>query len=95
VQSHTPLQIKEANSARLLMNKRAQAAGKKKKACRLIHDDRAVRQPLNGYGFFFKERNDSGDLSGMSVAERGKLVGQEWKNLSEAQKKVCFDEIPL
>ena len=26
----------------------------------------------------------------MSVAERGKLVGQEWKALSATEKKVCY-----
>lgn len=70
------------------MTKKAKEAGKKK-LYRAIKDDRIVHGPMAAYTYFFKARNDSGDLNGMSVGERGKLVGQEWKALSAAQKKVC------
>ncbi|ETI21978.1 hypothetical protein G647_06048 [Cladophialophora carrionii CBS 160.54] len=91
VQSHSALEIRNANNARRLLNRKAKAAGKKKHI-KPIHDDRTVHQPRNAYSFFFKERNDSGDLNGMSVAERGKLAGQEWKSLSAAEKKPYEDQ---
>ena len=87
VQSHSPLNIKAANNARRQMTKKAKANGKKKHY-KPIRDDRIVSRPMNAYSYFFKERNDSGDFNGMAVAERGKLVGQEWKKLSAAGKKV-------
>ena len=88
MQSHSPLDIKKANNARRLLTRKSKAAGKKK-TYKPIHDDRLVRQPLTSYTYFTLERNSSGDLNGMTVAERGKLVGQEWKALSAAQKQVC------
>ena len=88
VQSHSPVEIKKANNARRLLTKKAKAAGKKK-IYRTIQDDRTVHHPLSSYTYFFKARNDSGDLNGMSVGERAKLVSQEWKTLAATEKKVC------
>ncbi|KIW67663.1 hypothetical protein PV04_06895 [Phialophora macrospora] len=91
VQSYSALEIRQANNARRQLNRKAKAAGKKKHI-KPIQDDRTVHQPRNAYSYFFKERNDSGDLRGMSVAERGKLAGQEWKKLSAAEKKPYEDQ---
>ncbi|OAG41695.1 hypothetical protein AYO21_04159 [Fonsecaea monophora] len=91
VQTHSPLEIRLANNARRQLTKKAKAAGKKKQY-KPIQDDRSVRRPRNAYAFFFKERNDSGDLRGMTVGERGKLIGQEWKNLSSSEKKTYEDQ---
>ncbi|OQV08258.1 HMG-box domain-containing protein [Cladophialophora immunda] len=91
VQTHSPLEIKLANNARRQLTKKAKAAGKKKQY-KSIQDDRSVHRPRNAYAFFFKERNDSGDLQGMTVGERGKLIGQEWKKLSAAEKKTYEDQ---
>ncbi|KIX95597.1 uncharacterized protein Z520_08717 [Fonsecaea multimorphosa CBS 102226] len=91
VQSHSPLEIRLANNARRQLTKKAKAAGKKKHY-RPIQDDRSVRRPGTAYLFFLKARNDSGDLRGMTVSERGKLVGQEWKNLSSSEKKTYEDQ---
>ncbi|KAJ9606798.1 hypothetical protein H2200_008808 [Cladophialophora chaetospira] len=91
VQSHTPAEIKTANNARRLLTKKAKAAGKKT-TYRAIKDDRHVHQPMTSYTYFSKARNDSGDLNGMSISERGKLVGQEWKALTAAEKKTFDDQ---
>ncbi|KIW12978.1 hypothetical protein PV08_08165 [Exophiala spinifera] len=91
VQSYTPLQIKQANNARHQLTKKAKAAGKKTKYP-TIQDDRAVKAPRNAYTFFFTDRHLSGDMSGMSVGESGKLLGREWKNLSAAEKKPYNDK---
>jgi hypothetical protein len=87
VQSHSPLEIKLANNARRLLNKQAKAANKKKHI-NAIKDDRHVKSAIGPYTYFYIDRNASGDLNGMTVAERGKLVGREWKALSAAQRKV-------
>ncbi|KAJ9498009.1 hypothetical protein H2202_006612 [Exophiala xenobiotica] len=91
VQSITPLQTKQANNARRLLNKRILAAGMKQKVP-LIQDDRRVKGRRNGYTFFFAERHSSGDLKGMTLAESGKLVGKEWKEMSASEKKPYTDK---
>ncbi|OAP60602.1 hypothetical protein AYL99_05604 [Fonsecaea erecta] len=91
VQTHSPLEIRLANNARRQLTKKSKAAGRKKQY-KAIQDDRSVHRPRNAYAFFFKERNDSGDLRGMTVGERGKLIGQEWKKLSAADKKTYEDQ---
>ncbi|KAK5455270.1 hypothetical protein LTS15_005990 [Exophiala xenobiotica] len=63
-----------------------------KKKVPLIQDDRRVKSMRNGYSFFFAERHSSGDLKGMTVAESGKLVGKEWKEMSASEKKPYTDK---
>merc|ERR1712230_113853 len=91
VQSHTPLEVKQANIARRQLRRKAQAAGKKTRFTP-IHDDRTVKSRRNAYSFFFAERRSSGDLRGMTVAESGKLLGREWKNMSASEKKPYNDK---
>ncbi|EXJ85243.1 hypothetical protein A1O3_05918 [Capronia epimyces CBS 606.96] len=94
VQTFTPLEIKNANSARKQLAKKAKEAGKKTKF-QSIKDDRTVKAPQNGYSFFFTDRHLSGDLKGLPVAESGKLVGREWKALSPSEKKASDARPPL
>ncbi|KIV79326.1 hypothetical protein PV11_06892 [Exophiala sideris] len=86
VQSHTPLEIKQANNARRTLVRKAKAEGKKKRFTP-IHDDRSVKGHRNAYTFFFADRHASGDLKGMSVGESGKLIGKEWKELSATERR--------
>ena len=81
------MQIKEANSARLSLRREAKATGKKAQFNH-IKDDRLVKQPINSYAFFLKDRIASGDMTAMQIGEVGKLVAREWKGLSAADKKV-------
>jgi hypothetical protein len=66
-----------------------------KKKVPLIQDDRRVKSMRNGYSFFFAERHSSGDLKGMTVAESGKLVGKEWKEMSASEKKVGIHAVSV
>ena len=88
LESHTPAQIRDANNARNQLRAQAKAEGIKR-TYQHIKDDRLVKQPLNAYGFFLKDRVASGDMTGMRITEIGQLVGKEWKALSAADKKVC------
>ena len=85
--SFTPKQIKEANSARLALNRHAKATGGKKHHPR-IRDDRLVKPAGRAYTYFAAERNASGDMNGMRIGEIGGLVGKEWNALSASRKKV-------
>ena len=81
------MQIKEANSARLSLRREAKATGKKAQFNH-IKDDRLVKQPINSYAFFLKDRIASGDMRAMQIGEIGKLVAREWKGLPAADRKV-------
>ncbi|RMZ79117.1 hypothetical protein DV738_g3455, partial [Chaetothyriales sp. CBS 135597] len=90
VQSHTPLQIKQANHARDLLRQEARKLNKKTSFPR-IKDERLPKLPQNQFSLFLQERFQSGDLKGQSIAEAGKRVAQEWKDLSPTEKK-AYDE---
>lgn len=55
-----------------------------------IQDERAVKRPLTPYIQFSVDRHASGDFRNIGIGERAKLIGQEWKALSESEKKVRF-----
>lgn len=80
VKSHTPLQIKEANSARKALSR----DGKKKLP--QIKDDRQVKRPTVAFLQFTKERGSRGDFK--SMAEIQAEAGKEWKQMSESEKEV-------
>ncbi|RMZ88256.1 hypothetical protein DV736_g4511, partial [Chaetothyriales sp. CBS 134916] len=86
VQSHTPLQIKQANHARDLLRQDGKKNGKKASYPH-IKDERLVKLPHNQFSLFLKDRFESGDLKGLSIAEAGRAVAREWKDLSPAEKR--------
>lgn len=49
-----------------------------------------MKGPRNAYAYYLQARVSSGDLKGITVAEVGKLVAKEWKELSTLQKQVSF-----
>ncbi|KIX04261.1 uncharacterized protein Z518_07815 [Rhinocladiella mackenziei CBS 650.93] len=91
VQSYTPLEIKNANTARRQLQRKAKADGKKTTYSG-IKDDRTVKLPVTAYAYFFQNRHASGDFKGVSIGEIGKLVGQEWKSLSSSEKQIYNDK---
>ncbi|OBT60370.1 hypothetical protein VE03_10182, partial [Pseudogymnoascus sp. 23342-1-I1] len=52
-----------------------------------IDDPRIPKRPLSSYIFFVKERYTSGDFKGISPVETTKILAQEYKALSESEKK--------
>lgn len=81
LESHTPAQLRNANSARRALRR----LGKKYP---LLKDDRLVKQPLSSFFCFRRERVESGDLKHMSFAEQTDQVKSEWRSLTEAEKEV-------
>lgn len=53
-----------------------------------IQDERLVKRPVTAYIQFSINRNASGDFRNISLGERAKLIGQEWRALNESEKKV-------
>ena len=86
VESHTPEQIQLANRARNQLRRKLELKYTHKYS--QIKDERAVKRPATAYIQFSVNRQASGDFKNIGVAERAKLIGQEWKALSESEKKV-------
>ncbi|MCJ1461660.1 hypothetical protein MMC07_000257 [Pseudocyphellaria aurata] len=85
IESHTPDQIRLANHARALLHRRGMRKYSK------LDDERQVKKHLTGYIFFSTERHASGAYAGISLPERAKLLSQEWKALTAAEKKKFED----
>ncbi|CAG8009030.1 unnamed protein product [Penicillium nalgiovense] len=80
VKSHTPLRIKEANTARLTLSRLAN------KNYPPIKDDRLVRVSRSAYILFLKDRVESLDYQGKSGSESFPAIGREWIALPQAEK---------
>ncbi|KAJ9648051.1 hypothetical protein H2201_002407 [Coniosporium apollinis] len=94
VESHTPEQIRQANAARLQLNKLVRKSnGKPVLAHKYnrIRDHRQVKHPVSAYMRFNAERHASGDLKGLAIAEASRLVRDEWNALSESEKQKYVD----
>ncbi|KAL4766141.1 uncharacterized protein BDW70DRAFT_666 [Aspergillus foveolatus] len=78
VESHTPLQILEANNARRRL---AQLQGKRRVS--IIHDDRLVKPPTSAWIYFFMEKRDKNALV---VSDMAQDVAVQWKNLPASEK---------
>lgn len=98
VESHTVEEIAAANIARqhlrrLKKEKNTEAASPRKKIpakrLRFIDDERRVKRPIaSPYVQFSINRHASGDFRNIRFEERAKLIGQEWKALSQEEKDV-------
>jgi len=94
VESHSPEEIHKANAARAVLRREAAKDGKGRRALSkwsAIHDERAVKRPINAFTYFSVNRHSSGDFRNISLVDRSKLISQEWKALSEEEKKKYFN----
>ncbi|PGH33333.1 hypothetical protein GX50_03810 [[Emmonsia] crescens] len=80
VNSHTPLQIKEANAARRKLRRLLN----KKRGFMEISDDRQPKRPANAYMHFVKEVSASGEVS---TSDRMKKSAELWRGLSASEKE--------
>lgn len=81
--SHSPLEIKQANDARRRL---AQIQNKKFFP---LHDPRLVKRSKIAYLFYAEERHQAGDLKYMPIPERGVRIAEEWRGMTAAEKQVC------
>ncbi|KAL9045754.1 MAG: hypothetical protein Q9206_007235 [Seirophora lacunosa] len=82
IRSFTPVQIHQANLARLQLRR------KTKKMWQKLEDERLVTGLRTSWSFFVAARFKSGDLAGLQVGEATKLMSSEWRALSADDKKV-------
>ncbi|KAJ5589192.1 hypothetical protein N7537_011870 [Penicillium hordei] len=80
VKSHTPLQIREANTARLTLSRIG------KKNYRAIKDDRLPKTPQSAYIIFVTHRMDTLGYQGKPGTETFKDISAEWTKLPQSEK---------
>jgi hypothetical protein len=88
VESHTVEQIRLANNARTQLRRQLKDQVKGTTKYSPIKDERLVKRPASQYIQFSINRQASGDFKNISIAERAKLISQEWKALNAGEKKV-------
>ncbi|KAK2755867.1 hypothetical protein FQN54_005663 [Arachnomyces sp. PD_36] len=88
IQSHTPLQIKDANRARLRLSKlsKEEQNSKAKQLPQLV-DPRQVKKPTNALFLFGSELRAAGEFKDMPVGEAGKMTASRFAQLSEHEKE--------
>lgn len=87
VESHSVEEIEAANKARVALRRKLK--GKRGGGMwPKINDERAVKRPVNPFAQFIANRFASGDFKHMVASQATKLIAQEWKALSEEEKKV-------
>lgn len=87
IESHAPAVIREANQARVTLNKGLSP----KRYLFKLHDDREVKGFQTAYVYFYGDRFRSGDFSGVRVSDAAKRIAVEWRALSADEKKPYVD----
>ncbi|KAH0544056.1 hypothetical protein FGG08_001674 [Glutinoglossum americanum] len=88
VESYTPEQIRSANKARASLRRRSPGGrGRFPK----LKDERQVPKPPTSFLLFAKERSASGDYKHLKPTETGRLLGKQWRELPEHEKKKYND----
>ncbi|KAJ5370358.1 uncharacterized protein N7496_006450 [Penicillium cataractarum] len=86
IQLYTPLQVKQANTAR----KHLRRLGHAKYFS--LQDERLVKFPTTAYLWFMKERHERGDLKHLPVGESATRLAGEWKNMTDSEKQPYFEK---
>ncbi|CEJ59018.1 hypothetical protein PMG11_07655 [Penicillium brasilianum] len=81
IQQYTPLQVKQANTAR----KHLRRLGYTKYLA--LQDERLAKSPITAYMWYLKERHDSGDFKHLHVKEAASRIASEWKSLTDSEKQ--------
>ncbi|KAE8372917.1 hypothetical protein BDV26DRAFT_273128 [Aspergillus bertholletiae] len=81
IKSYTPLQVKDANLARVKLTRLT------KKKYPPLRDDRLVKRASSSYVIFYLERTGQGDFKHMAVKDISARVAEEWKGLTESEKE--------
>ncbi|KAG9186604.1 hypothetical protein G6011_09712 [Alternaria panax] len=92
--NYTPDQIRIANNARAMIRKllKDKLKGTPSHTSKLI-DERAVPRKPSAYTTFVKDRYASGDFRNIAPSDSLKLIANEWKALSTAEKQKYQDAL--
>ncbi|KZM22809.1 uncharacterized protein EKO05_0001477 [Ascochyta rabiei] len=95
IETHTPDQIRIANNARAQLRKKLAGTLKsnaKPSHTRPLMDERRVLRPRSSWTFFFAERSQSSDFTGIRITDRTNLLAAEWKALDANERKKYEDK---
>ncbi|KAI0508398.1 hypothetical protein F5B22DRAFT_404292 [Xylaria bambusicola] len=93
VESHTPQEIFDANLARRALKRKYNIP---KGSVKLISDERWPKRPISAFTLFTKARWASGEFAGIGRASGASArIGQEWKKLTPAERKVYEDSAKM
>ncbi|KAL9636623.1 MAG: hypothetical protein Q9164_002702 [Protoblastenia rupestris] len=89
IESHTPLEIYNANIARASLQRLGLKEGAKQKSSKWkpLRDERQVKRPATSYNLFYVDRMKSGDMKGIKVEIASGMIAREWKALPAEEKK--------
>ncbi|TQN75400.1 Mismatch-binding protein cmb1 [Colletotrichum shisoi] len=82
VESHTPIEVAEANRARANMRR---ITGQR--APRPIRDPRQPKRSSTAFIMFVKARWDTGDFSGVDPVVANRQISEQWHALPESEKE--------
>ena len=91
MESFSPDEIRKAHFARKALTR----LGVKRYSNHLKgKDSRQPKQPVSSYIQFNVDRLASGDFDGISLRDRSRLIGHEWKELDETDRQVSSIHAP-
>lgn len=88
----SPGEIAEENKIRAGLRKSRIALGKSVRNLAPIVDPNAPTRPLSAFFLYMKDARKDTDLTGMTIAEQSKSLGEKWKQLVEAEKERYIQE---
>lgn len=92
IESFTPDEVRKAHLARMALTR----LGVKGYSTHLIRkDSRQPKRPITSFLQFNVDRLATGDFKGMSLEDKGRLIGYEWKELDEDKKQVSPIRAPF
>ncbi|KAF3481493.1 HMG box protein [Arthroderma uncinatum] len=86
IESHSPLEIKNANGARRKL-RRILSLSSRSRICSPIHDDRRVKRPRTAFMIYSLEKQRSGEYDHTGAIERIIEIAQTWKNEPASEKE--------
>lgn len=81
IQTHTPLQIKDANLARRRLAKLTSGFVPQ------LRDDRLVKRPRTAFVLYFVDRTEGGDFKHMAAKDITSRVTEEWREMTDYEKE--------
>jgi hypothetical protein len=86
--THTPEAVWRSNKAGSSLRSMRKKEKLNIRVPKTIRDSRQIKRPMSSYAHFFQERMNSGAMHGLAIKDIGKLMSQEWKDVSPLDKQV-------
>lgn len=88
----SPADIVAENKTRAALRKSRIALGKSVRNLEPIVDSNAPTRPLGAFFLYLKDARKESDLTGLSLIEQSKALGEKWKQLDKSKKERYLKE---